>query len=138
MLLMITLGTWLAGGALGALIGWYWAGFEGGVIGFGAGLVFRGLFIRGMLWFEDTWRRKGPEFPPCVNGVCADREYMVAHGGPTGVLYTCRCGGEYVLESAGLFRGSRFDRVLEGSVLQPYWSRRPFSYWRPVESDQKS
>jgi hypothetical protein len=122
-------GTWLACAALGALIGGLRAGFDGGVLGFCAGLLAPWLVIKTLLWLTHVQRQRGPEFPPCVNGVCSRKDYKVKPGDPTGVLFTCRCGGEYVLKSAGGFRGSRFDRVKEGT-LQPYMVRRPFSHWR--------
>jgi hypothetical protein len=131
-------GTWLACGLPGALIGGLRSGFEGGVLGFVAGLAARWLVVRGMLWFINARQQKGPAFPPCANGVCSGNDYKVTHEGPTGVLYTCRCGGAYVLESAGLFHGVRFDRVEEGGALQPYMVRRPFSHWRPLERDRQS
>lgn len=126
----LILGTWLACGALGAFIGGLQSGFDGGVLGFGAGLAAPWLLVRGMLWFITFRSRKGPEFPPCANGVCSRKDYTVKPGGPTGVLYTCRCGGEYVLESAGRFRGVCFDRVMNGGTLEAYMVRRLFGYWR--------
>jgi hypothetical protein len=129
----IILGTWLAGGALGALSGGLHSGFDGAVIGFGVGLVGRSLFVRGMLWFINFQQRKGPDFPPCANGVCSRKDYTVTRGGPTGVLYICLCGGEYVLESAGLLRGTYFYRVMDGGALQPYMVRPLFSYWQRIE-----
>src|SRR5690349_9318368 len=107
----IILGTWLAGGALGALIGGLHSGFDGAVLGFGTGLIGRWLFVRGMLGFIESQQRKGPMFPPCANGVCSRKDYTLESGGPAGVLYTCHCGGEYVMKSAGLLRGTYFYRV---------------------------
>lgn len=119
---LLILLAWLGCGVLGAVLH--------GVTGFVAGLACPWLFFKVLFALQDARERKGPEFPPCANGVCARSGFMATMGGPKEVLYTCRCGGQYVLYREGFFRHTRFDRVKEGGVLERYMVRPFFSYWQ--------
>ncbi|QSQ21767.1 hypothetical protein JY651_42555 [Pyxidicoccus parkwayensis] len=86
-----------------------------------------------MLWFIESQQRKGPMFPPCANGMCSRKDYTLKWVDPVGVLYTCQCGGEYVMKSAGLLHGTYFYRVMDGGAFQPYMVRPLFSYWQSIK-----